>query len=242
MIVTEHQESCPWKGRGCIDSIQRIPGLHGQSNVRVGLRERLQSMKETQSLPNVHFHYSSQDEAQDDSREVSLDDCDFAEIDEAQDRQDALKLAICGWYGSSSSTDVLECRSCFRTLGLWLYTGEEPVVDKLNAIESHLEYCPWRSETAQGTEISEMDVKKKLCGWQLVIHGLKRRRTASVLSRNIEAEETEDVPAEEREKKTKELLRRIKELKKPFNVRSLLQRKKKPEEQKTSGRTLSHKT
>lgn len=124
-------------------------------------------------------------------------------------------------------------------------------MEHLDAIESHLEYCPWRSPMAQQSEISvsarEDDGSQigmeKVAGWQLVCHAMqldnaKRRRktlqddatrpasavSSGLSSTNATAEVA--LSPEQREKKMKALLERIKSVKKPFNVKGLLKKKK----------------
>ncbi|KAJ9652854.1 hypothetical protein H2198_007901, partial [Neophaeococcomyces mojaviensis] len=153
----------------------------------------------------------------------------------------AVKLAICGWQYKEA--DVVECKNCFRSLGLWLYRGETPTVEHLDAVESHLEYCPWRSPEAQDTEVIHHDKqgenKLKLPGWALVYCAVKKQHQKTKGERaasTVSASETtaigadrEQLTPEQREKKMKDLMRRIKEIKKPFNVKSLLRKKDKPD-------------
>jgi hypothetical protein len=124
-------------------------------------------------------------------------------------------------------------------------------MEKLDAIESHLEYCPWRSAAAQQTEIgaSARDADgnsvgtEKVAGWQLVSQAMKLdnakrtrksiqdngSRPASAVSGDLSSTDTAvgvALSPEQREKKMKALLERIKSVKKPFNVKALLKRKK----------------
>jgi hypothetical protein len=159
---------------------------------------------------------------------------------------DALRLAVCGW--ERKSEDIVECRHCFRSLGLWLYRGEQPAMESLDAVDNHLEYCPWRSAEAQDTEVAigqhkpnEDSVPKlqRVAGWALVYQAVVRdniKKKGSRLGTSSSASASgavsgtnsnESLTSAQREKKMRDLLRRIKEIKKPFNVRSLLKRKDK---------------
>lgn len=170
-----------------------------------------------------------------------------------------LTLATLGWEvpSSSSSSDsstvsILHCTSCFRRLGLWLYTSG--TLSHLDAIDEHLEYCPWRSPTAQAFE-SKSD--SEMAGWQILARTMEReimrkrrgKPTRSLGSRKAETggpngtnknttredvttaeveasrEDQEEESVEEREKKMKALMRKIRELKKPFDVKGLLKKK-----------------
>ena len=233
MITTSHTEGCPWRKRGCDASIQRIEGLLNTSTVFVSTRSQAESIKaKIGDVPPVLTlpPYG----------EVLLPQTigmQGLSIDAHDDN--AVKLAVCGWQYKEA--DVVECRNCFRSLGLWLYRGERPTVEHLDAVESHLEYCPWRSPETQDTELVHHDThgetKTKFPGWALVCCAIRKhnqrnggRKAASITSL---AETNEDTPAQEqatpeqREKRMKDLMRRIKEIKKPFNVKSLLRRKDK---------------
>jgi len=164
-------------------------------------------------------------------------------LDFTEPKKNAYLLAICGWQlALEHGSDVIECRHCFRRLGLWLYRGEEPTMEKLDPIDSHLEYCPWRSPEAQATEIYVKGTKIMVPGWVLVAQAVERQKGASdsdtprsagtiarpqSLSQDAVGVGTAEIGEKERETKMKDLLRRVRELKKPFNVKALLQRNKK---------------
>lgn len=242
MMVTAHADGCQWKRRGCDASIQRIEGLLNISNVIISLRNRYDGIASNES--QVPVTQLLNERGEDAEKEI----CRFQFEDNAQPDINALRLAICGWQ--TKSDDVFECRYCFRSLGLWLYRGEHPTMDRLDAVESHLEYCPWRSAAAQQTEIaaSVRDEEgsqigtEKVAGWQLVCQAMKldnarrRRKTlepgdsrpASATSEDHSSSSTAvdgAVSPEQREKRMKALLKRINAVKKPFNVKGLLKRK-----------------
>lgn len=234
MITTSHAASCSWRKRGCDLSIQRIEGLLTTSTAISSMRARYQSIvdkiedyPEVVDLPAYDALPAPQIK-------------DYTELDLTPFLPDVLKLAVCGWQYKDD--DVVECKHCFRSLGLWLYRGENPTVEHLDAVESHLEYCPWRSAGAQDTELmihqdgAEHGGKKlRLPGWALVHHAIKKqslRKHRRDGQYPIRASLTDDdgsvreqLSPEQREKKMKDLMRRIKEIKKPFNVKSLLRKK-----------------
>lgn len=79
--------------------------------------------------------------------------------------------------------------------------------------------------------------KEKVPGWVLVCqaiakHNSKKRRPNANGKNAASAEASSRMPSEaltpeQREKKTKDLMQRIKALKKPFNVKTLLRKKEK---------------
>ncbi|KAL6247339.1 hypothetical protein RBB50_005685 [Rhinocladiella similis] len=239
MIVTAHAESCLWRQRGCDSTIQRIEGLLNTNMALSGLQTRYDSlMARADEIPE---HVSLPAEVLDDPDILE----EFGFNDGKKPHRDALKLALCGW--ERKGEDIIECHHCFRSLGLWLYRGESPAMDRLDAVEDHLEYCPWRSAEAQNTEIV-VGVRKNtddsqpkaqhLAGWSLVFQAMvkdysKKRGTkklGSTFASEVELSTTGSevsLTPEQREKKMRDLLRRIKEIKKPFNVKSLLRRKDK---------------
>lgn len=244
MIVTAHAEGCQWKRRGCDPSIQRVEGLLNSTKVITSLQNRYDGLSSNApKVPETQLLSKRGEEAEKEIRRFQFEEKSRPDVN-------ALRLAICGWQ--TRSEDVFECRHCFRSLGLWLYRGEQPAMEKLDAIESHLEYCPWRSSAAQQTEIAgparEEDGSQAgmqpVAGWQLVCQAMKldnakrRRKTlqddgsrrASAVSGNLSGTETGVEVAlspEQREKKMKALLDRIKSVKTPFNVKALLKKKKK---------------
>ena len=252
MIITAHAEGCQWKGRGCDISIQRIEGLLNTTSVITNLRNRYDGLiSNPQGTPTTQLLSKRGEDAEKEIRRFQFDETTRPEVN-------TLRLAICGWHPKSE--DVFECRNCFRSLGLWLYRGDQPTMEKLDAIESHLEYCPWRSPTAQQTEIPipprhddevipTQPETQQMAGWQLVCHAMKldnakrRRRTlqddgssrpVTAVSSGDHPQSNAEQPAadavalspEQREKKMKALLERIKSVKKPFNVSKLLKKKK----------------
>ncbi|KIX98438.1 uncharacterized protein Z520_05739 [Fonsecaea multimorphosa CBS 102226] len=241
MIVTAHAESCLWRKRGCDASIQRIEGLLNTTLALSGLRTRYDSLaSHLDEIPQVEpLPLASA------ANPHELDR--FRLGGQERPHVDTLRLAVCGW--ARKCDDVIECRHCFRSLGLWLYRGESPAIEKLDAIDNHLEYCPWRSAEAQDTEIQTghsrtttgeqiAPKKERVPGWVLVYQAIakdNRQKSASAGTLSTAASETflsenasESTTPEQREKRMKDLLRRIKEIKKPFNVKALLKRKDKP--------------
>ncbi|KIW99201.1 uncharacterized protein Z519_00864 [Cladophialophora bantiana CBS 173.52] len=242
MIVTAHAESCLWRKRGCDSSIQRIEGLLNTALALSALKTRYDSLSSrSDEIPRVEPLPST---PLVDPQELEQ----FRLSEQERPHIDALRLAVCGW--ERKCEDVIECHHCFRSLGLWLYRGESPAIEKLDAIDNHLEYCPWRSAEAQDTELQTghartttsgeeiVPKKERVAGWVLVYQAItkdnkqkkasKGTRSTAASEAVVDATSSESTTPEQREKKMKELLRRIKEIKKPFNVKALLKRKDKP--------------
>jgi hypothetical protein len=237
MIVTAHASSCPWRRRGCDSSIHRIEGLLNTGNALSGFRERYNSIAtnpdelSSVSLPGIGV----------DEREVQAFRFETEELS-----IDAAKLALCGWQRKCA--DVVECKYCFRSLGLWLYRGDPPTIEKLDAVGDHLEFCPWRSPDAQDSEITTardgVQEKTKFSGWQLTYQAMvktnsrkslvPRPATAITASTSTADNNETGLSPEQREKRKRDLMRRIRDLRKPFNVKNLL-RKKDKERPKTAG-------
>lgn len=225
MIVTAHSQSCPWRNRGCDESIQRISGLFNTSSALQALKSRYESLRifdiPSVHIPREHFSYKL----------ANLAEFRFRTGDTQQAHQDILRLAMCGWQASTGRGDVAECRACFRSLGLWLYRGEAPIMEKLDAVESHLEYCPWRSPSAQQSELELEGEKMMVPAWFLVARRIdehiydRLQLDSSPARKQQHHKESEGLGEKERETRVKELLRRVKQLKKPFNVKSLLRKK-----------------
>ena len=164
--------------------------------------------------------------------------------------EDALALAVCGW--SRKDDDVIECKHCFRSLGLWLYRGEDAAMERLDPLESHLEYCPWVNPIAQDTDLAlpsptnvrdkgsttTSPIKRKIAAWELVTHAMSKdnikagrvireQRPKTSSAETTAADNGNDLTPEQRDKKMKDLLKRIKDIKRPFNVKALLKKREK---------------
>ncbi|MCJ1313150.1 hypothetical protein MMC25_006827 [Agyrium rufum] len=98
---------------------------------------------------------------------------------------DALSLAIFGWQSEKGHmAGIVTCTSCFRRLGLWLFkkpsnigvkvgTDEEAVMNCLDVVTEHRDYCPWVNADAQSgrTKASDkvgnnLDVRG--AGWEVL--------------------------------------------------------------------------
>lgn len=105
-------------------------------------------------------------------------------------------FAFFGWdVVKDGSSGLLECRACFRRLGLWLYKpkeeGKKPVYDKLPVHTEHMDYCPWINGTAQSATGTAADKSEGLLsGWQILAQGIRtkhRRRVKATTATPREA-------------------------------------------------------
>lgn len=128
---------------------------------------------------------------------ISLLPPDFVEPSEGDSTQQAdssekeidyrsFVFAFFGWdVVRDGSSGLLECRACFRRLGLWLYKpkeeGKDPVYDKLPVHTEHMYYCPWINGTAQSATGTAADKPEALLsGWQILAQGIRTKHRRRV--------------------------------------------------------------
>jgi hypothetical protein len=101
----------------------------------------------------------------------------------------AFMMALFGWQGYKHErlgvqSGSVSCQACFRVLGLWIFkskevneAGEEvanPVVNCLDVVKEHRDYCPWRNAASQnGQKATEKSESSARAGWEIVIRVLK---------------------------------------------------------------------
>jgi hypothetical protein len=101
----------------------------------------------------------------------------------------AFMMALFGWQGHAHARlgdqpQSVSCQACFRVLGLWIFkskqvneAGEEvasPVVNCLDVVKEHRDYCPWRNAASQnGQKATEKSGNHTLAGWEIVLRVLK---------------------------------------------------------------------
>jgi hypothetical protein len=98
----------------------------------------------------------------------------------------AFQMALFGWDGHThdrlgAQLGSVSCQACFRVLGLWLFkskkvneAGEQvegAVVDCLNVVSEHRDYCPWRNPRSQNGSVKSST--SSLAGWEIVLRVLK---------------------------------------------------------------------
>ncbi len=100
----------------------------------------------------------------------------------------AFLMALFGWEGHvhdrlGAQLDSVSCQACFRVLGLWLFkskkvneVGEEvvgPVVNGLDVVMEHREYCPWRNAASQNGHSSTKTSTSTMSGSEIILRVLK---------------------------------------------------------------------
>lgn len=127
---------------------------------------------------------ASREQSQEDGQKSAETDNVERQIDET-----AFALAFFGWdVVKDGSSGLLECRACFRRLGLWLYKpkedGRSAVYSKLSVTNEHMDYCPWINGKAQsGTGKTTEKTEDLHCGWEILAQSIKtkhRRRVRSM--------------------------------------------------------------
>jgi hypothetical protein len=168
----------------------------------------------------------------------------------------ALQMALFGWQGYThdrlgAQLGSVSCQACFRVLGLWLFkskkineAGEEvegPVVDHLNVVTEHRDYCPWRNAASQnGLKATAQTASTAMAGWEIVLRVLKNdyylrhngerhgenttprpsSRSSIATGSGVFGTEGEEEDAKSREEKDKERWARLKKVKSLFDTKS----------------------
>jgi hypothetical protein len=220
LLAEGHSENCPWRSKGCDDTIHHLPlanpdmalsGLRKRyfNNVlKVGSKLPSRNTIETPEtldleglIPLLPPKILNPDEdpftpaEQEDPGQQNMDDGSISEgkglnsgleID-----QSAFALALFGWDAvADGSTGLVECRACFRRLGLWMYkpkeNGDITVYNKLAVADEHMDYCPWVNAKAQSGIGKAAERAGDLHnGWELVSQAIKtkhRRRVGAGIS------------------------------------------------------------
>ncbi|KAF7917237.1 uncharacterized protein EAE98_010342 [Botrytis deweyae] len=195
LIVASHDESCPWRQRGCDDVIFKLP-LNKPAVTIQTLRERYDELQQRiDHLP--YLSNMSPPEGLDIDRVTSYLPQEFLQSSPASGQINspdninkvALMMSLCGWQGHKhdrlgQQLESVSCQTCYRILGLWMFksrsisaTGvetEPAIVPGLDPIAQHREYCPWRNPASQnGLAATQNQKLRALAGWEVVLRVLK---------------------------------------------------------------------
>ncbi|KAI9640629.1 hypothetical protein NHQ30_010928 [Ciborinia camelliae] len=195
LIITSHDESCPWRQKGCDDLIFKLP-LNRPAVTIQTLREHYDELQQrADHLPylsnmappeglNIDLitTYLPQDFLK--SSPETGQTSSSSEINKV-----ALMMSLCGWQGHQHDRlghqlESISCQTCYRILGLWMFksrsmsaTGEETesaIVPGLDPVAQHREYCPWRNPASQNGFAATQNTKlRALSGWEVVLRVLK---------------------------------------------------------------------
>lgn len=190
LIITSHDEDCLWRKRGCDDSIFKLPLNHAPTTLQ-NIRERYDELCLRKDTLPYQFNLRLPESLSLDTVISYLPPEFFTNpppspATETDVNKVALTLALFGWQGHTHprlgvQLDSISCTACFRVLGLWLFkskavstTGEEterPVVDCLNVVKVHRDYCPWSNAASQNGR--EKSSTSTLAGWEVLLRVLK---------------------------------------------------------------------
>ncbi|KAI9893981.1 MAG: hypothetical protein M1814_004751 [Vezdaea aestivalis] len=259
MITTEHADYCLWKLRGCDESIQRLH-LSNPIDALSSLRLRYQSLEAIASeLPqtitaptsellsfvtrhgSLLLHRPSTTMAHEDPNHVS---------EAPHVNKEALAMAIFGWQAEDGHiSGLVACSSCFRRLGLWLFSqhggdksSDQAAMIGLDVASEHQDYCPWIN--AQSQDGKSASSQKRLphlitpsAGWEVLLRGLRSQLRSKDENLLMEGEKSlhssfevgvghgqtdsdgQDEDVDIRLEKEKERWARLRQLKKVFEVK-----------------------
>ncbi|OBT54323.1 hypothetical protein VE04_05549 [Pseudogymnoascus sp. 24MN13] len=165
LMITSHDVLCPWRKRGCDDSIFKQP-IYPITTTFQALKSRYDSLLPMAALLPAESVFLLPPAYDLDAIIAQLPHPFPAnESQEAPLNRVALLLALFGFTARPAHVPKLgsaDCRVCFRTVGLWLYRPKtskpadgSPGVERaaamasLNPLECHKEYCPWVNAGSQ---------------------------------------------------------------------------------------------
>ncbi|OBT97767.1 hypothetical protein VE01_04968 [Pseudogymnoascus verrucosus] len=165
LMITSHDVLCPWRKRGCDDSIFKQP-IYPITTTFQALKSRYDSLLPIAALLPAESVFLLPPAYDLDAIIAQLPHPFPAnESQEAPLNRVALLLALFGFTARPAHVPKLgsaDCRVCFRTVGLWLYRPKtskpadgSPGVERaaamasLNPLECHKEYCPWVNAGSQ---------------------------------------------------------------------------------------------
>lgn len=197
LIVTSHDEDCLWRKRGCDDSIFKLPLANAIPTIE-SLGERYKELcSRADNLPYMFnlrpppeldldaiIGYLPQEILTHSAKPAFNGNTTNTEVNRV-----ALMMALAGWQGHTherlgTQLGSVSCQACFRVLGLWLFkskeintTGEEtlgPIVNCLDVIKEHRDYCPWRNPVSQnGMKAAAKPDASAVAGWEILLRVLK---------------------------------------------------------------------
>ncbi|KAH0559079.1 hypothetical protein GP486_004340 [Trichoglossum hirsutum] len=189
MIITEHDESCPWRIRGCDETIHRLSLARPQTSL-TALAARYASFVATAGdLPSTLSTPHTPD-IQQLTKQVPMEfllpylPSPPAERLQPSDKtlnSEAFILALFGWQAETGHiAGLATCEACFRRLGLWLFkanASEDAPMNRLDVIGEHREYCPWVSSLSQSGDGSPRkslpDIDGQKAGWEILVRVLQ---------------------------------------------------------------------
>ncbi|KFY08977.1 hypothetical protein V492_05732 [Pseudogymnoascus sp. VKM F-4246] len=165
LMITSHDTQCPWRKRGCDDSIFKQP-IYPITTTFQSLKARYDSLLPMAALLPSESVFNLPPSYDLDAIIAQLPPSfQTSPSPEVPINRVALLLALFGFTARPAHVPKLgsvDCHVCFRTVGLWLYRpkttkgadgspGPEraAAMAALNPLECHKEYCPWVNARSQ---------------------------------------------------------------------------------------------
>lgn len=153
-------------------------------------------LQETDQAPEVNPEKEANDGDQEAAPQPSIEDLQQSTETPKQSAEAAypinraaLAMSLFGWNSvADGAAGLVECRACFRRLGLWMYkpreNGDVTVYTSLDVTTEHMEYCPWIDRRAQsGTGRPNEKTDDLRCGWEVVAEAVKVKHRRRIRSR-----------------------------------------------------------
>ncbi|KAG9204967.1 hypothetical protein G6514_009424 [Epicoccum nigrum] len=164
LIIDGHSEDCLWRKAGCQDDIYHIP-IANRAKSSADLISRynflLAISHDMPLLKNITHPKPHVDQILATIPATFFSTTTTGTPPSTPAQRVAFAFAIFGWTGvSESRISLAVCNHCFQRLGLWLSTDERlhemskkldiPIAAlRLNLLEAHREYCPWKNAVVQ---------------------------------------------------------------------------------------------
>ncbi|KAL1976179.1 hypothetical protein VTN31DRAFT_2461 [Thermomyces dupontii] len=202
MISQGHSDTCPWRTTGCDATIHRLPVTNPDAAINALQQRYIKLVTIKPQLPSRETIQTP--EALDLSEIIKILPPDFVKHEMFQEGQDlspkdagtnnpaidetSFAFAFFGWdVVKDGSSGLLECRACFRRLGLWLYRpkedGKEAIYQKLSVADEHMDYCPWINGVAQsGTGKPGETAENLASAWEILAQNIRVKHRRLITS------------------------------------------------------------
>lgn len=221
MVITEHEDWCLWRRRGCDDTIYHLP-LANPNHSIPNLRTRYASLVTIQNdlPPGIDYPTSIIDfsgikhmvQLVHDPHQNTPTSSGTITTPRTEINESAFILALFGWANEEPSIPtLLTCAACFRRLGLWLFKhpkggsigDDDAMVCRLDVVGEHRDYCPWVNKESQGRDPGWKTLWK-IVGLQMGVVGPERRVVDfyTTVSTSLLAKPVDDSPVGERSSET----------------------------------------
>ncbi|KAL2857966.1 C3HC zinc finger-like-domain-containing protein [Aspergillus pseudoustus] len=198
LIVQGHGENCPWRNKGCDDTIHRLQLTNPDTAISVFRTRYSRLLKIAEQLPDPASLQTPEGfdaqyimcilpdtplraepaETQRTGSENGQEGEPLPTVQSHPINEVAFVLAFFGWNTIDGSPGLAACSACFRRLGLWIYKskdkGETSSHDSLDVANEHMEYCPWINGNAQSGTGKPSEKKDTLqSGWEALVQAVK---------------------------------------------------------------------